>query len=255
MAEVYGARPPYPEALINAVAALAAPVGPRVVELGAGIGHFALALAGRGLDVVAVEPARAMFERLQLAAAARGLPVRAVRAAAESLPFTEPSFELALIADAIHFMNVERTAFELRRVLVPGAALVIVTAELANTPLMNGVRRLFEGASAQRPRDTDASLRRLATLADVELADERSYHDETPIDPGTLELILRSYSFVGPAMAPEALTASCRALHAASDAPNWARTLTLHAGHLRRRSTPWEPRPRKRGRPCSASSC
>ncbi|MBN2192007.1 MAG: class I SAM-dependent methyltransferase [Polyangiaceae bacterium] len=246
MAAAYDARPSYPETLIGAIAALAPPAG-RVLELGAGIGHLALPLAERGFDVVAIEPARAMLERLRLAAVERGIALRAVHAAAESLPFVEPAFDLSIIADAMHFVDAELVARELHRVLVPGGVLAIVTCEFAQTPFMDGVRRLLEAASDRRPRDVGQGIRLLATLADVRLTPPRHFHDQTPVTPATLERILRSFSFVGPAMNPERLGAFCARLHALSAAPTWARSFTLHAGLRRRRFLPWVPRPRTRG--------
>src|SRR5881394_2383331 len=67
MAEFHAARPPYPAALVDALADLAGPVGSRVADLGAGVGHLALPLAARGFDVAAVEPAEAMLDALRKA--------------------------------------------------------------------------------------------------------------------------------------------------------------------------------------------
>src|SRR5436190_16865341 len=86
MAEFYAARPPYPAALVDALAELAGPVGSRVGDLGAGVGHLALPLAARGFDVVAIEAAQAMLEQLRAAAAERGLALRALHAAGEQVP-------------------------------------------------------------------------------------------------------------------------------------------------------------------------
>src|SRR5216117_2702618 len=97
MADVYDARPPYPEALIAAIAALAP--GPRVADLGAGIGHLALPLAARGFDVVAVEPAEAMLDALRKASRRGCFSLATVHGMAEALPFEAARFDLVLIAD------------------------------------------------------------------------------------------------------------------------------------------------------------
>src|SRR4051812_37651714 len=78
MADVYDARPPYPAALLDAIAELATAVGGAIGDLGAGIGHLALPLASRSFDVVAVEPAGEMLARLRRAAAERGLALSTV---------------------------------------------------------------------------------------------------------------------------------------------------------------------------------
>ena len=53
MADVYDARPPYPAALIDALAELAGPAGATVADLGAGTGHLTLPLAAQGYDIAA----------------------------------------------------------------------------------------------------------------------------------------------------------------------------------------------------------
>ena len=121
MAEFYAARPPYPAALVDALAELAGPVGSRVGDLGAGVGHLALPLAARGFDVVAIEAAQAMLDQLRAAAAARGIALRALHAAAEQLPLETACLDLVVVADALHFLDTELTARQIARVLARGA--------------------------------------------------------------------------------------------------------------------------------------
>ena len=235
MADVYDARPPYPTALVDALAALVGRPGGRVVDLGAGIGHLALPLAARGHQVIAVEPAHAMLERLR--ADARDLPVRAVHASAEALPLEDASVDLALIADALHFLDAELTAIELRRVLAPRGALAIVTCELTPTPFMRGVLRVIEDAVPRRPRPLAWAMTHLSSVTRVPLSDERRFEDRTPLDGATLERILCSISFIGPAMNPARFAAFRERIHALPEPPVWARTFVLRAGHRTTRPT------------------
>ena len=234
MAEFYAARPPYPAALVDGLADLAGPVGSRVGDLGAGIGHLALPLAARGFDVVAIEAALAMLDRLRAAAAARGLALRALHAAAEELPLGPACLDLVIVADALHFLDTELTARQIARVLAPGGALALVTCELADTPFMRGVVRLMEEAAPRRPRALAQSIVHLSALTGVSLTDERRFHDETPMDHATLECILRSISFIGPAMHEARFAALRRRVQALPDPPVWARTFVLRSGRRER---------------------
>lgn len=191
MAAVYDARPPYPEALVTALA----PLGPRVLELGAGIGHLALPLAARGCQVTAIEPAAEMLDRLTRRAA--GLPIRGVHAQAEALPVEGP-FELALIADALHFVDAERTGLELAR--VRATALAIVRVEPAHTPYMDALGALIAASAPRRMRATQGNEAQIAALAGVTLARSELFHDEHALDAAAMMRLLSTISFVGPAM-------------------------------------------------------
>jgi SAM-dependent methyltransferase len=230
MAEFYAARPAYPTALVDALAELAGRPGSRIGDLGAGVGHLALPLAERGFDVVAIEAAQAMLDRLRAAAIDRGLTLRVLHAAAEALPLEPASLDLVVVADALHFLDAELTARQIARVLAPGGALALVTCGFGDTPFMRGVVRLMEEAAPRRPRALTQSIVHLSVLSEVPLTDERRFHDETPIDHATLEQILRSISFIGPAMNPARFAAFRERVHALPEAPVWARTFVLRSG-------------------------
>ncbi|HZL19814.1 MAG TPA: class I SAM-dependent methyltransferase [Polyangia bacterium] len=230
MAEFYDARPAYPRALIDALAELAGPAGSRIGDLGAGVGHLALPLAARGFEVVAIEAAHEMLDRLRATAEAQGTPVRTVHAAVEALPLEPGSLDLAVIADALHFMDAELTARQIARVLAPDGALALVTCGFAPTPFMQGVVRVMEEAAPRRPRELTRPIVHLSALTGIALTDEQRFTDETPIDHPTLERILRSISFIGPAMNPPRFAAFRERVHALPEAPVWARTFLLRSG-------------------------
>jgi len=239
MADVYAARPAYPRALLDAITALATESGPRIGDLGAGIGHFALPLAAHGFQVTAVEPARAMLDRLEAEARAQGLSVAALHAAAEAVPVSAASFDLVLIADALHFLDAEQAGTEVARILTPGGTLAIVTSELGGNPFMEQLIALMEESAPRRPRDTVQSTAQLAGLAQVLLDSEQHFSESVSVDHDTLERILRSISFIGPAMNAERFAAFAARVRAIDEAPIWARTFTLRSGRRagRARST------------------
>jgi len=230
MADVYDARPPYPSALIDALADLAGRPGATVGDLGAGIGHLTLPLAARGLDVAAIEPAAAMLERLREAARSRGLAVRALHAPAEVLPLPKASLDLVVVCEALHFMDAELAGGEIGRVLARGGALAVITAELTPTPFMRAVWAAIEATVPRRPRDLSAAHDQLSSMARVQLVDELRFQDENLVDAGTLERILRSFSFVGPAMNPARFEAFRARVAAIDEPPVWARTFVLRWG-------------------------
>jgi hypothetical protein len=67
-------------------------------------------------------------------------------------------------------------------------------------------------------------------LTEIPLAGERRFHDQTPMDQATVERILRSISFIGPAMNQTRFAALRARVQALPEAPVWARTFVLRSG-------------------------
>lgn len=104
--------------------------GERALDVGTGTGHFALDLAGRGLEVVGVELSSAML------AVARGKApvlwpaspgvVHLVRSDAATLPVASAAFDLVLSVTALEFVaNPQRAVEEMWRAVRPGGGLVV----------------------------------------------------------------------------------------------------------------------------------
>ena len=134
------------------------------------------------------------------------------------------------MADALHFLDAELVAKEIARVLDRKGALAIVTCELGKTPFMKSLVEIIEGAVPRRPRNLDRNLIQISAITGVRFAPQCKFHDETPVDGDTLERILRSISFIGPAMNPARFAAFRERVHALPGRPTWARTFTLRAG-------------------------
>ena len=101
------------------VDALAARAGARALEVGAGTGNYAAALAERGFEVVGVEPSAGMRARSA---------VELLAGTADALPCPDTTFDLVFSVDVIHHVPDVPAAFsEAARVLVPGGRLCTVT--------------------------------------------------------------------------------------------------------------------------------
>src|SRR5579884_2358047 len=97
------------------------PRGP-ILDLGAGTGRFAAALADAfQVPVLAVEPAAAM--RRQIPTAGSGAPVWVVGGRGELLPVADGSLDVVWASQVVHHIDdLPRCATELRRVLRPGGS-------------------------------------------------------------------------------------------------------------------------------------
>jgi len=96
--------------------------GRTVVDLGAGTGKFTRLLALTGAGVIAVEPVRAMRERL--AELLPGVAVSAGTAEATGLPAA--CADAVVAAQSWHWFDAERALAEVERVLRPGGSLALV---------------------------------------------------------------------------------------------------------------------------------
>ncbi|WP_250003540.1 class I SAM-dependent methyltransferase [Actinoplanes sp. M2I2] len=109
-------RPSYPGEALDWLL----PAGrPRVVDLGAGTGKLTRQIRERGLEVTAVEPSAGMLDQLR-----RSVPgVPALKGSAEEIPLPDGSADVVLVAQAWHWVEPERAAPEIARVLSPGGRL------------------------------------------------------------------------------------------------------------------------------------
>jgi SAM-dependent methyltransferase len=119
-----------------------------VLDLGAGTGQFAAAIAGWfGVEVVAAEPSGGMR-----AQAARAFPHRGVRwvaGLAERLPLADRTCAWAWVSTVVHHLDdLEAAAAELRRVLRPAAPVLVRQAFPGRMDEISLYRRFFPAAGA-----------------------------------------------------------------------------------------------------------
>jgi SAM-dependent methyltransferase len=232
LAADYRRRPGYPAPLRARLLALGGGPGARVADLGAGTGHLALPLAAAGARVHAVEPARAMLDAL----AAAGVPgVTPVHAAAEATGLAADAFDMVVLADALQWVDPPRAGREAARLLAPGGALAVITPALARTPFLDALAERIAAANPKaRPRPPPVGL--LFSEAGLPAPATERFEDAVALDADGLEAVLRSLSYVGPALGPVALArllAEAQALADAQGGAVWRREIELAWGRAR----------------------
>jgi len=234
LAEAYRHRPGYPDELTLRLLALVAE-RPRVVDLGAGTGHLALPLARAGARVVAVEPARAMLE--VCAERVRGLPVTLVQAPAEATGLPAASAELVVLADVAQWVDPDAAGREARRLLVEEGVAASVEARSAATPFMRELEELLGEANPKRRPSRPGRARQWLALATGRGRLQSSeLLQSLPLAPEELEALLRSLSFLAPALGParmDALVGRALALAERHGGARWERVLLLSWGRSR----------------------
>ena len=222
----YRRRPAYPSTLAERLLALAGGPGARVADLGAGIGHLAIPLGQLGGRVHAVEPARAMLAELVSRAGEGVVPVHA---AAEATGLPTAAFDLVVLADALQWVDPRRGGSEAARLLAPGGTLAVVTSRLADTPFLSALAARIARANF-KARPLLPRVAQLFAEAGLRAPAEERFHGEASLEGEDLDAVLRSLSFVGPALGPVALAAllaDARALAAAHGGAVWRREITL----------------------------
>ena len=96
------------------------PRGKRALEVGSGGGYMSEDIARLGFDTTGVDPSPRSVEVAAEHARASGLHIRYERAAGESLPFEDASFDVVLCCDVLeHVRDLPSVISEVARVLKP----------------------------------------------------------------------------------------------------------------------------------------
>lgn len=136
-----------------AISALGLAAGASVLDVGAGSGGAALAMAGQGLRVTAIDAAPRMVERLLARASERNLPVDARVMDGQALQFQDATFDAALsVLGIILFPDAERGLAEMRRVVRPGGRVCVVTwTQPQNYELAAELRAAIQAVWPEQP--------------------------------------------------------------------------------------------------------
>jgi SAM-dependent methyltransferase len=152
-------RPGYPAALFDLIAErLALPADADVVDLGAGTGKVARAVAARGWRVTAVDPGAPMLAVLRERAAAEHLEIEIVQSAAEATGLPSSRFDVALAGEAYHWFDAPAALAEMARIVRPGGGIAFFwnVGDAEPSALVAGERRLvaeygIDGSDVRKP--------------------------------------------------------------------------------------------------------
>ena len=115
-------------------------VAPRgtALDVGCGAGHLSFALAPAVGRMIALDPSARMLAAVAEGATARGLQIETRQGGAESLPFSDSTFDLvATRFSAHHWRSVETGLQEMRRVLSPAGCLLVIDVLGHEDPLVD----------------------------------------------------------------------------------------------------------------------
>jgi ubiquinone/menaquinone biosynthesis C-methylase UbiE len=154
---------------------LAAEGARRVLDVGCGTGALTVALARRGMDVVAVDHSPYMLEVAERKARELGVLERIsfVRGDATMLPFSDEAFDAVTCQRMLHHLmpTPDDVVIEIVRVTRPGGSIYICEPTTAHTPVKRLIVRSRRLRAAIRPSriETPPLMRRA--------------RHEAPIDP------------------------------------------------------------------------
>jgi SAM-dependent methyltransferase len=226
----------------------------RSLEIGAGTGYFSLNMLQAGVvsEATCTDISPGMVATLTRNAQRLGLRVKAARADAESLPFSDESFDLVLGHAVLHHLPDLRRAFaEFHRVLRPGGRIVFAGEpsrlgdRIASLPkrgagaLAPAWRRLLRARPAAGPAARSGSGSANNGAGGRDDHDLERFVDIHAFEPGELSRYARRAGFTDVRVRGEELTANWfgwfnRALEASAepeDVPMLWRQYAFH-GYL-----------------------
>lgn len=230
--DAYHLRAPYPTELAATLLDLdSGPSGP-ILELGCGTAEIARALARHTSRVDAVDVSPAMLARARTLPGGARPTLRWIEATAEHFRYAGP-YSLAVVGDALHWMEWDTVLPAIGGALAPGALLVLVTARQAPAPWDHELRSLIAEFSVMRnfePYDLVAELQSRALFTPLGERSVGPHHFERSIED-YVESLHASAGLARDRMAPSRAAefdASVRHLVEAH-APDGVLTLESHA--------------------------
>ena len=146
--------------------------GPRVLEIGHGPGHLQLALHERGFQVFGLDESRQMSRQAARRLRKKEVDVNLSRGYAQSLPFTQNTFQSVALTFPSEYIFDPRTLTEIRRVLAPDGRLVILPLAwiTGKCPLERLAAWLFRvtGEAPGKPGELNPELKSLFARAGFE---------------------------------------------------------------------------------------
>ena len=130
----------------KALVAQAVSATSRALDIGCGGGHLSFTLAPHVARMVALDPSPGMLAAVTKAAASKGLSqIETCEGSAESLPFTDGTFQLVCTRySAHHWTRLEEAMREFARVLAPGGHALVVDTLGHENPLVDTFMQSIE---------------------------------------------------------------------------------------------------------------
>ena len=163
-------RPGYPKELLDLLAReCGLTADSRIADIGSGTGLLSALLVDSGCEVFGVEPNREMRLAGEQALAGQAR-FHSVNGRSEATTLADGSIDIVTAAQAFHWFEPEATRAEFRRILKPGAWVILVWNERAKIPgLMTEYEELVRGYAAERPHVKGAELDRFFTTWRLEV--------------------------------------------------------------------------------------
>ena len=173
----------------------------------------------------------ALVQQLLTLAPLAARVVDLVQAPAESTGLPAVSAELVVLADAAQWVDPEAAGREAFRLLVPGGTAATVEPRPADTPFMRDLERLLRQANPERrPQAPGRGRQWLALASGGGPVRALEFHHTVELSAPALEAVLRSFSFLGPALGPTrmaSLVTDAAELARRAGGARWERILRL----------------------------